>query len=263
MFGYPVFNKNGEKVLAKMDGRNQDMLMDISVYHLSKGAKKLFCKKDKEIAILLISGKINIKTDSISEVAERHGLFDDLPICVHVCKNTRVIIEIIEESEFIYQATTNEKTFAAKIYRKKDIIRTVACEGLWENTAVRDVNTIFDKDNAPYSNMVIGEVLARQGRWWSYVPHSHPQPEVYYYKFDRPEGFGACFIGEKAHTVKDGSFGCFVGGKTHVQVTAPGYPMYNVWMIRHLDGNPWLKTRNVDPRYTHLEAECKFLPKEK
>ena len=115
------------------------------------------------------------------------------------------------------------------------------------------MNTVFDYDNAPFSNLVVGEVLARQGRWWSYIPHYHPQPEVYYYKFEREEGFGACFIGDEAHTIKDGSAGCFPGGKTHVQVTAPGYPMYCCWIIRHLDGDPWLKTRIVDERYAWLE----------
>lgn len=261
MFGYPKFNKSGEKVLTRIDGRNKDMLMDISVFRLPCAKTKIFFQENKEIAVLLINGKIKITTGGIDEIAERSDLFNDLPTCVHVSRGTKLVIETLENSEFMYQATVNDKKFDAKIYRKNDIIRTVAAEGLWENTAVRDVNTIFDKDNAPYSNMVIGEVLARQGRWWSYVPHSHPQPEVYYYKFDREEGFGACFIGDEAHTVKDGSYGCFNGGKTHVQVTAPGYPMYNVWMIRHLDGNPWLKTRNVDPRYTWLEAECKFVPK--
>lgn len=261
MFFYPEFNENGEKILAKIGEVNADMLMDISVFKIKQGKAKSFLQSDKEIAILLIDGEINIKADKFNEIAVRHGLFSDLPTTLHVCKNTEIEISALTDARFIYQATENAAEFPAKIYRKEDVIQTVSCEGLWENTAVRDVNTIFDKDNAPYSNMVIGEVLARQGRWWSYVPHSHPQPEVYYYEFERPEGFGACFIGDEAHTVKDGSCGCFPGGKTHVQVTAPGFPMYNVWMIRHLDGDPWLKTRIVDPRYTWLESECKFIPK--
>lgn len=262
MFCYPEFNKNGEKILARTDGKNRDMLMDISVFRLPAGKSKRFLSADKEIAVLLIDGEVEIRAADFTERAERHGLFDDLPTTLHVCRGTAVRITALTDARFIFQATENDKSFPAKIYRKADVIRTVSCENLWENTAVRDVNTIFDKDNAPYSNMVIGEVLARQGRWWSYVPHSHPQPEVYYYEFERPEGFGACFIGEEAHTVKDGSCGCFPGGKTHVQVTAPGFPMYNVWMIRHLPDDPWLKTRIVDERYTWLESECKFVPKQ-
>ena len=64
---------------------------------------------------------------------------------------------------------------------------------------VRTVRTVFDYENAPYSNMVNGEVINHQGSWSSYTPHSHPQPEVYYYRFQREEGFGACFIGDNAY----------------------------------------------------------------
>lgn len=252
MFEYPEFI-NGVKTLTEINGKNADMLMDITVYRLVKGDKKAFCESDKETAFLLTDGEIRFKCGDIDETAVRKDVFDDLPTCLHVCKGETVTVVAEDNCEFIYLATVNERLFPAKLYRKEDVICSVSCEGMWENTAVRDVNTIFDYDNAPYSNLVVGEVLARQGRWWSYVPHYHPQPEVYYYKFNRPEGFGACFIGEEAHTVKDGSAGCFIGGKTHVQVTAPGFPMYCCWMIRHLDGNPWKKTRIVDPRYEWLE----------
>lgn len=253
MFEYPEFNKKGEKILTKSNGKNKNMLMDISVFRLTKGKRKTFYLENKETAVLLTEGKIRIVCGEIDYTADRYNIFKDLPTCLHTCRQTKIIVYALTDSEIIVQSTENECDFAAKLYEKKDIICTVSCEGKWENTAVRDVNTIFDYDNAPYSNMVIGEVLARQGRWWSYVPHYHPQPEVYYYKFERKEGFGACFIGDNAHTVRDGSVGCFEGGYTHVQVTAPGYPMYCCWMIRHLDGNPWKKTRIVDKRFEWLE----------
>ena len=255
MFRYPKFNDDGLKTLTEINGISSDMLMDCIVVKLEKGKSYEYSSDTKESAYLLTEGEVKFLTDDINEKADRKNIFTDLPTCLHVPKSKKVKIEAIKDSEFIFLATLNDKDFKVKLYRKSDIICTVSCEGKWENTAVRDVNTIFDYENAPYSNLVVGEVLARQGRWWSYVPHSHPQPEVYYYKFDRKEGFGGCFIGDEAHTVKDGSVGCFSGGYTHVQVTAPGYPMYCCWMIRHLDGNPWEKTRNVDPRYSWLESE--------
>ena len=253
MFLYPEFDKNGVKKITRIGGKNSDMLMDITVVKINGGNRKVFGAVDKETAVLLTEGKVKFISDGIEETAGRKDVFSDLPTVVHVCKGKKITVSAKEDSEVIVLATLNDRDFPSKIYRKEDIICTVSCEGRWENTAVRDVNTVFDYDNAPYSNLVIGEVIARQGRWWSYVPHYHPQPEVYYYKFHREEGFGACFIGDEAHTVKDGSAGCFPGGKTHVQVTAPGYPMYCCWMIRHLDNDPWLKTRIVDERYTWLE----------
>lgn len=253
MFFYPEFNENGEKIIARMDGINSDMLTDITVIKLKKGESREFYHPKKEFAVLQTEGVLRFIADGVDETATRSDVFEDLPVCLHVCRGKVAKVVAAENGEVIVQSTFNDKNFPTAFYRKEDVIRTVSCEGKWENTAVRDVNTVFDYDNAPYSNMVMGEVLARQGRWWSYVPHYHPQPEVYYYKFTRKEGFGACFIGEEAHTVKDGSAGCFPGMKTHVQVTAPGYPMYCCWMIRHLPGNPWKKTRIVDARYAHLE----------
>ncbi len=252
-FLYPEFNKDGIKKICSASGKNRDMLMDICVVRMSAGTRRRFVRADKEICILLTEGEVVLSCGSLKERAFRTDVFADLPVCMHACKGCTVSVSAITDCEVIYVATENERVFPAKFYSKEDVIRSVSCEGLWENTAVRDVNTLFDYSNAPYSNLVVGEVLARQGRWWSYLPHYHPQPEVYYYKLPTPEGFGACFIGEEAHTIKDGSAGCFPGGKTHVQVTAPGYPMYCCWIIRHLDGDPWDKTRIVDARFRHWE----------
>lgn len=104
---------------------------------------------------------------------------------------------------------------------------------------------MFDYDNAPYSNMVMGEVFNQPGRWSSYPPHHHPQPEVYYYQFDPPQGFGACFNGDDVFKSTDGAYCTITDGNDHEQVTAPGYTMYYVWMIRHIDGDPWYKTTRL------------------
>ena len=254
MFCYPEFGKNGVKTLTRAGkGAGGFTMMDITVRRIPAGGRRSVFFPNSECALLLTEGRVRFTAGGKSFEASRKNVFDELPSCLHVCRGTRVTVTAITDAELIVQATENAREFPSVFYRPEDVQVSVSCEGRWENTAVRDVNTLFDHDNAPYSNMVLGEVLARQGRWWSYVPHSHPQPEVYYYKLPRPEGFGACFIGDEAHTVKDGSVGAFPGGKTHVQVTAPGYPMYCCWMIRHLDGDPWLKTRTVDPRYEWLE----------
>ena len=115
-------------------------------------------------------------------------------------------------------------------------------EGQYDGTAYRICSTVFDYDNAPYSNMVLGEVFNQPGRWSSYPPHHHPQPEVYYYQFDKPQGFGACFIGDNVFKSVQGS-ACFItDGYDHQQVVAPGYEMCYIWMIRHPEGDPWYKT---------------------
>jgi 5-deoxy-glucuronate isomerase len=252
MFIYPKFDRNGKQIITRVYGKTADMLQNISVYRIKEGDTLELIEPGMESAILLFCGEIDYRYENKCEHAVRRGVFADPPVCLHVPKDIAVAIKAYKDSEILIQSTFNDRVFPAKLYRKEDIQSFVSCEGRWENTAVRDVVDIINYKNSPYSNMVLGEVYARQGRWWSYIPHNHPQPEVYYYKFDRPEGFGACFIGEKAYTIKDGSAGLFEGGYTHPQVTAPGYPMYCCWMIRHLDGAPWDNTRTDDPRYTWL-----------
>ena len=41
----------------------------------------------------------------------------------------------------------------------------------------------------------------------------------------------------------------------HSQTAAPGYAMCYAWGIRHLDGDPWIKTRIDDPEHSWLWKE--------
>ena len=251
MFAYPKIS-GGRQTLCRAYGTTQDMMMNITAYFLKKGEELSISEPGMETAVLLLSGEVVFAYDDERVAAERESVFRALPTCVHVAGGHEVAVYAETDAEILVQSTANEKEFASRLFLPKDVVKKVSCEGKWENTAVRDVVDIINIKNSPYSNMVLGEVYARQGRWWSYIPHFHPQPEVYYYKFDRPEGFGACFIGDKAYTIKDKSVGMFPGGKTHVQVTAPGYPMYCAWMIRHLPGDPWDDTRTDKPEYAWL-----------
>lgn len=251
MFGYPEY-ENGVKVIAKIGEINPSMMMDITLYKLKKDEEKTFFFEDKETALLLMTGKIKLswhKREAV--IISRKDIYKENPSCLHFPRGIKVNLVALEETEILVQSTLNEKDFDVKLYLSQDISSFTSCKDKWENTAVREVKTIFDYSNASYSNMVIGEVIAEPGRWWSYIPHSHPQPEVYYYKIPREEGFGACFLDDKAYTIKDGSYSAIEGGVNHPQVTAPGYPMYCCWMIRHLEGNPWVD-RVDDERYKWL-----------
>lgn len=254
MLDYLEFDSNGEKIVSRIDGMNKDMLMDITVYHMKKGNVLEFYEKDKETAILLSEGSIEYHWLSNVEKAERTDVFSQAPHCLHSCKDVKIKVVALMDSEIIVQATENEKTFDSHYYKPEDCKIELMGETQWEGTAKREVLTIFDYQNAPYSNMVMGEVITKAGRWSSYIPHSHAQPEVYYYKFDKPQGFGAAFIGEEAFKVADGSASSIPGGLTHPQTSAPGYNMYYCWMIRHLPNNPWT-TRDNDPIHTWLLEE--------
>ncbi|MDO4274703.1 MAG: 5-deoxy-glucuronate isomerase [Eubacteriales bacterium] len=253
VFGYPGFDEKGEQILTTYHNEYRDMMMDIRVYRMGDGDERTFGREGEEVAVLLLSGKVNFKWDGQEKTVSRKDVFTQGPWCVHVCTGDSVVVKAMAETEVLVQATKNRNTFGAKLYAPKDAPWNYSSVGKFGNVAKRRVNTIFDHDIAPWSNMVLGEVLNDKGNWSGYLPHRHPQPETYYFKFDRPEGFGASFVGDQVFKSTDGSFSAIPGGELHPQAAAPGFQMYTCWMIRHLDGNPWLQTdRCEDERYTWL-----------
>ncbi len=255
VFGYPEFNADGEEILCTYDNDYRAMMMDIRVYRMQAGQTRVFCRKGEEIAVLLLSGKITFKWDNNSETVCRESVFTEGPYALHVCTENAISVRAEEASEILVQCAKNETVFSGKLYCPDDAPWGYSCVGKFGNVAKRRVNTIIDKEIAPHSNMVLGEVLNDRGNWSGYLPHRHPQPECYYFKFDRPEGFGASFIDDKVFKSIDNSFSAIPGGALHPQVAAPGFQMYTCWMIRHLDGDPWLQTtRNEDEKYIWMHT---------
>lgn len=245
MLENPLFNEKNEKLLCEINGKNAEMNMNIKVKRLSKGETFTLCDDICETAFLILRGDLDIFWDGETENMKRRDPFEKKPYCLHVPKETAVSIKANEDSEFIIQQTENDIIFTPVFYTPETCLYQEFGKGQWGGTGHRICSTMFDYDNAPYSNMVMGEVFNQPGKWSSYPPHHHPQPEVYYYQFSKPQGFGACFLGDDVYKSTDGSASFITDGHDHEQVVAPGYEMYYVWMIRHIDGDPWYKTTRL------------------
>ena len=253
VFGYPKFDSSGEMVLTTYDGDYAAMRMDVRVYQMKAGEIRAFCRAGEEIAVLLLSGRVTFTWETRRAAAARRNVFTGGPWCVHASGGVEISVAAETGAEILVQCTQNEKSFPSCLCRPEDAPWTYSCVGKFGGVAQRRVNTIFDHSTCPASNMVLGEVLNDRGNWSGYLPHRHPQPEAYFFLFDRPEGFGASFVGGEVFKSVDHSFSAIPGGALHPQAVAPGFQMYTTWMIRHLEGNPWLQTdRCEDERYTWL-----------
>ena len=255
-FAYPEFDTNGVKILSRAGDAENDMMMNITVYRMKAGEERAFLREKEEMAVLLVTGDVTFGWNDQTKTGHRDSFIEEGPYCLHTPKGVAVTVRANFDSEVLVQTTENLRNFDPVFYRPEDCRDDIFGLDVFDNKMKRTVRTVFDYKNAPYSNMVNGEVINHQGGWSSYTPHHHPQPEVYYYRYERPEGFGACFLGDEVYKIKDGSCACIPGGVTHPQVTAPAFPMYYCWMIRHLEGNPWTD-RIVDPRYTWIDARMK------
>lgn len=241
-----------------VDNGNGSM-MDVGVILMEPGDSFDFQDDKKEIAWILLSGKVATEFDGKSVDMDRPNPFDYSTWCLHQSAGSASKLTAKAPSKVYVQKTTNERAFPTRVY-SPDETHTWRRGGDGEcgGCIKRDVRTSFDYENAPWSNMVLGEVVNLPGKWSSYPPHAHPQPEVYFYNFEKPQGFGAGWIDGEVHEVHDNGLAIITKG-VHPMSMAPGYACAYVWGIRHLPGNPWEKTRIDDPIHLWmLEPGAKY-----
>ena len=234
--------------------KGRDVGMDVALLVLERGETYTECEAKKESAFLLFSGTADFCADDSEWRVHRDSEFTQEASCLHVCAGTHVVIRAHEHCEIYVQRVINETHFDTKCYLPEDVLVQRAGVTELQGTMRRNIKTIFDLENAPYSNMVLGEVLNFPGKWSSYPPHFHPQPEVYFYRFDKPQGFGVGFANGDVH--QTGHNGLLVTEHGfHSQAAAPGYGLCYVWGIRHLPGDPWIKTRIDEPEHLWMMQE--------
>ena len=218
------------------------MLLDFGIISLPEGD----VWKDGsnlERALLLIRGQVIFEWNGGSREAVRNDCFNENPEVLQIPAGTPVRLTAGPGgAELAYEACVNTGAFDPVYYGKTDIRNDVFGAGSLNETSIRTVRTVFDGENAAFSNMVMGEVINHPGKWSSYPPHDHPHPEIYHYRMFPVQGFGVSLLNDDAHTVRNGSTSLIGPNKTHSQVAAAGYAMYYIWMIPHLPEDRWLPT---------------------
>ncbi|MEN1761943.1 5-deoxy-glucuronate isomerase [Anoxynatronum sibiricum] len=252
--------EKGYNEITAMDGRASEMLMDFGIYYLDKGME-INNEEDLERAYLLLKGKIVYEWDGKTQEASRNSVFEENPWCLHVPAKTKVIIKALASgTEIAEQKTDNEKTFPSKLYTPEECLSEQFGAGTLNETATRTVRTIFDDRNAPDANLVMGEVINHPGKYSSWPPHHHPQPEIYHYRFYPEKGYGHCEIGDDVFKVQHMDTSVLPGGLVHPQTAVPGYAMYYLWMIRHLEGARFSERIFVDEHKWLLDPDAKIWP---
>ena len=242
--------KKGYNAITEQHGKHSNMLLDFGVLKLEKG-DVWEDSQMKERAWLLIEGNAVFEWEGQKAEGKRVSCFDEKPVVLHVPQGVEVKITALAECEFGVEACDNTKSFPSKLYTQDDVRSDIFGGGILNEASNRTVRTVFDGEINPDSNMVMGEVINHPGKWSSFPPHDHPQPEIYHYRFFPEQGFGVSLLDEEANVVKDGDCSLIEPGKTHSQVASAGYAMYYIWMIPHLPDDRWLPTT----RYFREEHE--------
>jgi 5-deoxy-glucuronate isomerase len=233
--GHHAVFRQGDRV-----GRNGfDPLMDFTLVRLAPG-ESLAEANPKESAWVLLSGSAALSFDGKNVSLQRASLFEEAPSALHVGPETKVTIRAGGQgAEFALVRTSNDNRFEPRLFLPADLTPEYRGAGLVQDACVRNVRLIFDRSTRPDANLVLGEVVNYPGRWSSYPPHHHEQPEIYHYRFTHPHGYGHAELGDEVMKVREGDTIAISPELDHAQVSAPGYGMYYLWIIRHLPGNPY------------------------
>jgi len=219
----------------------------------------------EERAIVLLSGEVELQWPGERAIARRDSLFDERPVVLHVPSGSAITIVARSGAELAWIATANERPFAPMLFEPDALLESEwRGEGRVDEAALREVRTVFDDRNRPESNLVLGEVVNLPGRWSSWPPHHHPQPEIYHYRFDRPEGYGHAELGDELLRVGHGDTVKILDGRDHPQVAAPGATMWYLWFIRHLPGSRYTVPEfTAAHRWTMAPGASAWTPRER
>ncbi|AEV30883.1 putative enzyme involved in inositol metabolism [Sphaerochaeta pleomorpha str. Grapes] len=240
----------GYTELVPRSGPTSDMFMSFGVLVLKANEIWQDCAGTGDERIwLLAKGSATIAWGEREQEMFRPDLFDHGPWVLSVPSAIAVTIKAGESgAEFYRCATDNPLQFESRLFTPSECMSEFRGEGMMGETSTRIVRTVFDDTNRPESNLVIGEVIGVPGKWSSYPPHHHPQPEIYHYRVQPEQGFGFCAIGETPYLIKDKDTILIHDQEVHPHVTAPGYALWYLWVIRHLEGNRY-GVQTVPPQY--------------
>ena len=220
-------------------GADLPLGIDFSIQRLTSG-ESVSESDGRETAWVLLNGDAALEADGIRHEVHRASLFDEAPTAVHLPAHARISIRAgAAGCEWAVVRTANATTFAPHLFLPEEIQPEYRGAGLVQNASLRNVRLIFDRTIRPASNLVLGEVVNYPGRWSSYPPHHHAQPEIYHYRFTELAGYGHAELGDRVVKVRHGDTVVIAPGQDHAQVAAPGYGMYYLWAIRHLPHNPY------------------------
>ncbi len=252
--------------------QNPNAMMNFSILVLN--ANETFeTAPSEERAIVLLNGSARVEWEEKSVSAEsapnlkkeiaisRASLFDENPWVLSIPQGAKCIIHSSDaKTELAIVETKNPRYFNPRVFSPKECQSEQRGAGTMRETSTRIVRTVFDYTNHPESNLVIGEVVNFPGKWSSYPPHHHPQPEIYYYRFLPKQGFGFGMLNGGAALIHDGDACLIIHDDVHSQTSAPGYAMWYLWTIRHLEGNPYGKVTFLEDHKWVMDKDAKIWP---
>ncbi|MCL2744757.1 MAG: 5-deoxy-glucuronate isomerase [Planctomycetaceae bacterium] len=236
------WNKAGGKSEIVTLPNSPMTMLEVDMLRLHDGETKTYREANKEYGLILLGGKCTVAGDDFrfDNVGQRKSVFDGPAAAVYVPGSTAFTITGCGEVSIAVCKSQGSKEYKPVLVRPEDVVVKRLGKPGWE----REAHFVID-ERVEAHRLFIGEAFVTSGNWASYPPHKHDDDnmptegfleEIYYYEFDKPQGFGIQRVYTKeggideTYTVRSGDMVMMPRGY-HPFCCAPGYNSYYLWIM--------------------------------
>ncbi len=242
---------------------------------LAEGARWSFDTGENELALVNLTGRYTVQSNrgEWQGIGGRATVFAGAAHALYLPRRTQFTVTAEVAGEFAVAWTPTDEEHDPWLIRPEDV--AVSVRG--GDNVSRQINDLLPP-GSPVHRIVLVEVYTPSGNWSSYPPHKHDVhvvgpdgalveadlEEVYFYKFDKPEGYayqrvytGAASPLQIAGTPIDAlvrpteNCAVLVPEGYHPVTSAPGYTTY---YLNVLAGSAQVLTAQDDPLYTWVKG---------
>jgi 5-deoxy-glucuronate isomerase len=241
---------------------------------LAVGETWRFASGECELAIVNLTGRYTVRSNrgEWTGFGGRKTVFESAAHALYLPRGTEFDVIAEEAGEFAVAWTPTEEDHDPWLIRPEDV--KVSVRG--GDQVTRQINDLLPP-GSPVHRLVLVEVYTPGGNWSSYPPHKHDVhiekndgtlleadlEEVYFYKFDRPDGYAIQRVyTEERSPLQQAGHGFDVTcmptencavlvPEGHHPVSSP--PGYTTYYLNVLAGSAQCLCNQEDPRYAWVK----------
>lgn len=224
-------------------------LLTVRIINLDTAETATVHNASAETALVLVSGAVRVGVNGCTTTISRGNVFTQLAELVYAPPGVAIEVTAVAAAQIAYGQAPATGRFPPRIITTGEMTGVVRGGG----PALRQVMSPLS-GSLPAESMLVYEGWVPRGSWTGWPPHRHdgfagsPRlEETYYYRFDRPSGFGfhRNYAPEsewdEVHLLRDQAL---VPVPRGYHLCGNG-PAANMWLLNFLAGSP--EDRNRDP----------------
>jgi len=287
-----MMNYSAENLLVRPVGDSADPGLILSVTpeqagwefisfqarRLTAGRRWGFHTGENELAFVNLSGCYTVRSNrgEWRGIGGRENVFQSAAHALYLPRGTELEVNAEDAGEFAVAWVPTNQDHDPWLIRPEDV--AVSVRG--GDHVTRQINDLLPP-GSPVHRLVLVEVYTPGGNWSSYPPHKHDAhveqegklveadlEEVYFYKFDRPEGYAFQRVYTESRSpvhatapidavcMPEENCAVLVPGGHHPVSSPPGYTTY---YLNVLAGSAQSLANQEDPRYAWVKETYRTL----